>query len=400
MNKRNSLLTSIDKNAETKKKILRLCMNQDFSIAELSNELNISIPTITKIMSELMEKGLMKDKGKQDTPGGRRPSFYGLNSSVGYIIGVEVNRNSINICLTNFKGHIINSSLNIPFTLVNTEESFNALTDIIKNRIKKYEVDLNEILTCGVTLSGRVNSSTGYSFTYFLSEDKPLAEVLEAKLGMPVFIENDSRAMAYGEYILGVESGEKNILFFNVSWGLGMGMILDSKLYYGKSGFSGEMGHFPLLNNDIICRCGKVGCLETGASGSAAHRIIMEKLAEGRNSILSDKYKKGEEITTEDIIMAVREEDFLAIEIVEKIGSTLGRAIAGLINLFNPELVIIGGRYADVGDYIMLPIKNAINKFSLSIVSRDTSIRLSKLREKAGPVGVCLLARDRMLELI
>lgn len=396
----NFLLSDNDKNLRSKKKMLRLCINQDYTITELSNELDISIPTITKLMTEMIDDGLMEDKGKQETSGGRKPSFYGLNSSAGYIIGVEVSRSVVNICLTNFLGRVINSSFGISFTLRNTEESFEELAGIIKKEIGDYGISMDDVLTCGVTLSGRINPFTGYSFTYFISEDKPITELLELKLGIPVIVENDTRAMAYGEYLHGVASGEKNFLFFNVSWGLGMGMILNSKLYYGKSGFSGEIGHFPLLNNDIMCRCGKVGCLETGASGSAVHRVIMEKLTEGRTSVLSEKFKNKEEITTSDIINAVREEDFLAIEAVEQIGSVLGRAIAGLINLFNPELVVIGGRYAAVGDYIMLPVKNAINKFSLSIVSRDTSIKLSKLDDMAGPMGACLLARDNMLELI
>jgi predicted NBD/HSP70 family sugar kinase len=190
------------------------------------------------------------------------------------------------------------------------------------------------------------------------------------------------------------------MLYLNVAWGLGMGMILDGKLSYGKSGFSGEIGHFPLLNNNQICHCGKMGCLETGASGSAVHRIFLEKLKEGRTSMLSDKFNRGETIHIEEIIDAVNEEDVLAIEVVEEIGTTLGRAIAGLINLFNPELIVIGGNVAITREYLLLPIKSAIQKHSLNIINSDTTIKYSKLGKKAGAIGSCMLSRSKLLGLL
>ena len=245
-----------------------------------------------------------------------------------------------------------------------------------------------------------MNNETGHCFSYFLGEDKLPAQILEEKLGVPVFIENDSRAMTYGEYLCGMGNNVKNMLFLNVSWGLGMGMIIDGKLNYGKSGYSGEIGHFPFLNNGVMCQCGKIGCLETGASGVAVLRIFMEKLMEGKASLLSPKYNSGEDITLDDIIEAVAEEDVLAIESVEEIGSILGQAIAGLINIFNPELVVVGGLLSVTEEYLMLPVKSAINKHSLSIVSRDTDIKFSKLGKKAGPIGACMLSRSHLLGIV
>ena len=177
-------------------------------------------------------------------------------------------------------------------------------------------------------------------------------------------------------------------------------MIVDGKLSYGKSGFSGEIGHFPLLNNDCICSCGKRGCLETGASGSALHRMLMEKLRKGRASSLSDKFNEKEEITLDDILLAVNEEDVLSIETVEEIGKALGTAIAGLINIFNPELVVLGGRVAAAKEYLLLPIKSAIQKHTLNLINQDTTIKFSKLGRKAGPIGACMLSRSKLLGLM
>ncbi|MGM9749138.1 MAG: ROK family transcriptional regulator [Candidatus Cryptobacteroides sp.] len=397
-----SFLNNIDgKNSAIKQRILGLCITEgDYSIADLSKELNSSIPTITKLVGELINEGYLEDMGKQGTNGGRRPSIYGLNPSAGYFVGVDIRRDDLSIAVTNFKGQTILSQEDTDYTLEATEESFRGLCDLIINYLKSAKIDTDKVNAYGINLTGRVNNKTGYSFSYFIGEDRPLSSVLEEMLGAPVFVENDSRAMTYGEYICGVANNEKDMLFLNVSWGLGMGMIIDGKLSYGKSGFSGEIGHFPLLDNDRMCQCGKVGCLETGASGLALHRNFIEKLKEGRTSLLSEKYNAGEEITLDDIIDAVLEEDVLAIETVEEVGFILGRAIAGLINIFNPELVVIGGKLAAAKDYLMIPIKGSINKHSLNIVNKDTTIKFSKLGKKAGPLGACMLSRSKLLGLM
>lgn len=399
---KDSFLSNIDgKNTALKQRILSLCINDgNYSIADLSKELGTSIPTITKLVGELLEEGLLEDMGKLDTNGGRRPSIYGLNPSAGYLVGVDIRRKGLNIAITDFKGTLKDFQEHIPFTVQNSEKSFKEMCRIILDILADIGIDPEQVLAYGFNLTGRVNNETGYCFSYFLGEDKPIVSVLKENLGKPVFVDNDSRAMTYGEYICGSANNEKNVLFINIAWGLGMGMIVDGHLSYGKSGFSGEIGHFPILDNDVICHCGKTGCLETGASGLAAIRILNEKLREGRTSTLSEKFNKGEEIELNDIIDAVNEEDVLCIEVIEEIGTVLGRAIAGLINLFNPELIILGGNLSSTKDYLMYPIRSAIRKHSLNIINSDTTLKLSKLGKKAGTIGSCMLSRSKLLGLM
>jgi predicted NBD/HSP70 family sugar kinase len=178
-----------------------------------------------------------------------------------------------------------------------------------------------------------------------------------------------------------------------------MGMVLDGKLFYGKSGFSGEFGHFPLLDNNLYCRCGKTGCLETGVSGLALHRLVVEKLSEGRTSVLSPAYKRGAEITLDDILQAMEKEDVMVIECIEEMGATLGRALAGLINIFNPDLVIVGGRLSVTQRYLLPPLRSAVNKHSLNIVNNDTHIKVSRLGKSAAANGASLLAKDHVLHM-
>jgi predicted NBD/HSP70 family sugar kinase len=280
------------------------------------------------------------------------------------------------------------------------EESIHNIASSIREFISRENIEWNKIMGLGVSIPGRVNPVTGYSNNYSFDDNRPISRILEEDLGIHIVLENDSRAMTYGEY-LGGGLKEKNMLYVNVSWGLGMGIIADGRLYYGTSGFSGEFGHFPLLDNGQICRCGKLGCLETGASGSALVRMITDKLAEGRASSLAAKFKAEGKVNLNDIFDAVRNEDTLAIETVEKIGTNLGKGLAGLINIFNPQLVVIGGKVAvAAGDYLMLPIRTAIKRHVLNIANQDTSIKLTKLRQKAAPIGAALLVRSRILGML
>ena len=387
------------KNALIKKRIITYYIyNGSSTIPDLSKELDLSIPTVTKLIGEMFDEGYINDYGKLETSGGRHPHLYGLNPQSGYFIGVDIKKFSINIGLINFKGDMVDLKMDIPYNFENSLEGMNELCSLILNFIKKLSIDTEKILNINVNVSGRVNPESGYSFSQFNFEERPLADVLSERLGYTVTIDNDTRAMTYGEYMQGCVKGEKDIIFVNVSWGLGIGIIIDGKIYKGKSGFSGEFGHISTFDNEIICHCGKKGCLETEASGSALHRTLLERIKKGENSILSERINMENPLTLDEIIAAVNKEDVLCIEIVEEIGQKLGKQIAGLINIFNPELVIIGGTLSLTGDYITQPIKTAVRKYSLNLVNKDSVITTSKLKDKAGIVGACMLARSRMFE--
>ncbi|WP_106829612.1 ROK family transcriptional regulator [Parabacteroides pacaensis] len=398
----NLLLSKDDssKNIALKKRIIQyLIMSGNTSIADISKEIELSVPTVTKLVMELLEAGYLLDSGKQDTNGGRKPNIYGLNPDSGYFVGIDIQKKRVLLALADFNGKIIDQEI-IPYRLENTAEALDELCNIINSYLDKLPVERNKILQIGVNITGRVNSISGYSYTYFYFNENPLAQILEERIGLPVNLENDSRAMCYGEYMAGAGKGERNVLFINLNWGLGAGIIIDGKLYYGKSGFSGELGHVSVFNNEIICQCGKKGCLETEASGYAILRLLLERYTQGSTTILADKLEENSDINLHDFVNAVLKEDVLAIEIVERVGTYLGRALAGLINLFNPEVVIIGGPLSLTQDYIRLPIKSAIRKHSLNLVNQDTELVVSKLGEKAGLIGACLLARGKLLGMI
>jgi len=377
--------------------ISRLMLSGEATISELCKETGLSIPTVTKMVSQLLADEILLEQGKSDSFGGRKSTQYDINPKIGYFLGVDVQGNTVNIGIQNFKNEFVKITERIPYTLENTRESLKVLCGIINNFIDEAQISRDEIFGACVNLTGRINSFKGFSYSYFFFEEKPLSEIIESQIGVKTFLENDSRAMTYGEYSCGVVEKEKNVIFVNLTWGLGIGIINDGQLYYGKSGYSGEFGHSPVFENEIICQCGKKGCLETEISALALERRFKEKLESGSVSVL--KLKKGASfVSMEDIITAVVEkEDSLAIEIIEEIGVKLGRYLSMLINIFNPELVVLGGPLAAAGSYLYLPTQSTINKYSLNIVIQDMELKLSKLGSKAGVIGACYILRNKFL---
>lgn len=376
--------------------IKRLTLNGETTIAELCKETDFSIPTVTKIINELIEEGIVFELGKIGTSGGRRPLLYGINPNAGYYLGVEVKRNTVTIGIQDFNNKFVKLKENLSYQFENNRESLYLLCDLINNFIEEAKIPRDKIIGACVTLSGRINSRKGFSYSYFFFEEKPLTEIIESRIHIKTFLENDTRAMAYGEYNCGIVKGEKDVIFVNVGWGVGIGIICNGALYYGKSGYSGEFGHSPFFDNEIICHCGKKGCLETEVSGRAMERKFRKSLENGSISILSDK-KPVNEISIDDILDAIKEnEDTLAIEILEEIGGKMGRYLSSLINIFNPELVILGGILSETGVYLRLPIKTTINKYSLSLVSLDMELKMSSLGSQAGVIGACYILRDKL----
>lgn len=381
-----------------KKRIISSLATEPLStVAELSLELNVSAPTIAKLIGELIGEGYVCDMGKIETQGGRRPASFALADNSGYFLGIEVGNDYLRFALCDMNGNIVKNSIVEDFDPANSSDVLSLILSKVDDAIADFGVERKKILGQGITIRGRVDSVGGYSYNFLNMGSTPLASIMSERTGIRTIIENDTRAVAFAEYVINGDSRDENRLFINVDRGIGVGIIIGGKLYYGKSGFSGEFGHIPFFDNEIICHCGKKGCLETEASGAALEIAFMRSIEGGGSSILSAKVERNERITYFDIIEAAKNDDVLSIELLGSIGEKLGRGIGVLMNLFNPESVVIGGALSRAGDYLMLPIRTALAKYSLSLVNNDSVLRLSSLGDIGGVVGAALLTRHHIV---
>ena len=379
--------------------IAYMAVNGECTLSELTKELHISVPTITKLVQELVDENIVTDLGKVETPGGRRPNVFGLASSAIYFAGVNVGRDNMRFLITDLQNNIIKEENDFTFELQDRPQCMERICTSIEEFIANCGIDRGKILGLGVCMTGRVNPETGRSYKYFTTSEQPLRELLEQRTGLRVLLENDTRARCYAEYTFGRSKEEHNVIYLHMGRGVAIGIVVDGKLYYGKSGFAGEFGHIPFFDNEIICSCGKKGCLETEVSGIAIEDKMCRMIDKGVNTILRERYDREKSIHIDDIIAAAKNDDNLSIELIEEAGEKVGKAVAFLINTFNPETVIVGGNLAAADDYIMLPLKSATNKYSLNLVYKDTKFRLSKMSENANAWGVAMLIRNRIIGL-
>ena len=289
------------------------------TIAELSKSLGVSVPYTTKTLNELIDIGLVQVTGKKDNYSKRAPKIYDLIATSGYFLGIDTGKDNLTFGICDFCGNMVIEPQKIDFIYEDSMECFEQFVSLTNEFIEKSGITKEQIKNTCLSIGGRVNPNTGCAYNYFTCVQKPLAEILSEKLGLSVCIDNDTRCMTYGESLRGVSKGVKNVIFVNISWGIGIGIIIDGRLYLGESGFSGEIGHMHIYNNGIICHCGKTGCMETEASGSALLRKMNQLLKNGETSVLTEKVmKQHQPLTLQDILDAIEKEDVLSIEALQK----------------------------------------------------------------------------------
>lgn len=377
--------------------IAYMAINGECTLSELTRELHISVPTMTKLVQELVDDLIVNDLGKVETPGGRRPNVFGLANSAIYFAGVNIGRDHMTYAITDLQNNVISERTDENFELVDRPQCLERICQNIESFVADCGVDREKILGVGVSIVGRVNPETGRSYKYFTSSEESLRDIISSRIGIRVMLENDTRARCYAEYTTGKAKNESNVIYLHMGRGVAIGIVIDGKLYYGKNGFAGEFGHIPFFDNEIICACGKKGCLETEVSGIAIEDKIVHLIKNGVNTRLREMYDRGESIHINDIIAAARNDDNLAIELIEEAGEKVGKAVAFLINTFNPETVIVGGNLAMAGEYLMLPLKSSTNRYSLNLVYKDTKFRISKMTDSANAWGVAMLIRNKII---
>jgi N-acetylglucosamine repressor len=359
------------------------------SIADLCEITTNSIPTMANLMNELTAEGWVTNFGIGVSKGGRKPSIYGLNPTAAYIAGIDLSRRYTRIRIFNLHNKPLGNSAEISEGLDTSENILSLLKNEVHSLLKKNKILNDQILGYGINIPGLIDLKKGISLSYTQFGTKPLAKVFRDLLGRPAFVEHDTKAMAVGEAWFGLARDKSDVLFVNIGSGIGLGMILNGELYQGNSGFSGEFGHIQMIPEGELCYCGKIGCLETIASGSALVKKATEKIKNGKNSIINNLVNKNtKEIKLHTIIDAANQGDQFAIELLEEAGEYLAKGLSVLIHLFNPEAIIIGGEMAEAGNLIIDPIQQKLNKYTMMRLKQDTMILLSELKEKAGLLGI------------
>ena len=392
-----SLTGNVLKNYRRKKKILDLLYHKDImSATEIGKRIGVSVPTSISLLKELGEEELVEFRGTGPSKGGRRPAMFGLKSDSIFVVSCELGRYTGKVGI--FDAH---NKLVAPIVKFNTsiddenlvEKIYAEVTQILNDK----HISPKLIYGIGVAMPGLVDETRGINHTIKSKKLQNVAKRIEERFDKLVYINNDARMQAYGEFIFGAANGYKNALIINWNWGLGLGMIFDGKLYSGATGFAGEFSHIKFVEGGDLCICGKRGCLETVSSVYVLIRRAKEAVKEGKVSQLTSIFKgREEEITVEDIIQAARLGDEFSIHLLNEVGAAVGQALANTIQLLNPDIIVLGGIVSAARQFILTPIQQSIQRHSLEQVSGKVRLVISENWEQSGLLGTTAMLFQKL----
>ena len=372
-----------------------LYFEDSLSCAELSVRIEKSFPVTATLIEELVTDNMVLEMGFAASTGGRRALTYALQKNVMYVVSVAMDQFVTKIAIMDMQNNVVSPIEKIVLPLTANPEALNLLTEKIIEVIASSGIAKEKFVGVGVGMPGFINVKEGINYSFLkLPNHKSITKHLGTKIGLPIFIDNDSSLIALAELRFGEARNEKNAMVINIGWGVGLGLILNGELYRGHEGFAGEFSHIPLFLNGKLCWCGKTGCLETETS----LLIIIEKAREGikagRLSKLTSLPDDDPELACDEIIKAVMDGDQFAIELFSKAGYNIGKGVAVLIHLLNPKKIILSGRGASAGQIWRAPIQQSLNEHCIHRLFQSTSIEVSTVGLQAELIGAAALVME------
>ncbi len=365
---------------------------------ELSKRLGLTRAAVTSIINDLQNEGIVRDAVAFQN-GGRRRSMLEIVPEQGYIVGVDMGASHITAIVSDYSSRVIRDKEIRIDIAKGPEYCLEQLDRLVQQIIAECGIHLGEISSIGVGVPGPVVNERGVVSSPPIMpgwDNYPIRSSLEKKWGCNVSLNNDAELGALGEWAYGVGRGEENLAYIKVGTGIGAGLMLKSNIYHGVTGTAGEIGHVTINENGPVCTCGNHGCLEAFAGGKAIINRAYEELRKGRRSELiglGDIYQ----ISMNDIVSAARKGDLLSQQLLSEAGTYLGTAIASLVNLFNPSIVVIGGGLAQSGDLLLNPIRTTVMNRSLSVAAKAVRISASLLGRRASAMGAVVQALSHSL---
>ncbi|GAE34809.1 ROK family transcriptional regulator [Halalkalibacter akibai] len=365
--------------------VLQTIINQGpLSRADISQVLGLTKGTVSSLVNELLEEFLCYESGTGKSSGGRRPVMLVFNESSGYSIGIDLGVNYILGVLTDLSGQIVNEKM-ISVHRTTYEETIAIIDEVIQFLWNEAPNSHYGIVGIGIGVPGIVNNNGSILLAPNLGwKNIDLREKMEEKYNVPITIENEANAGAYGEKRFGAGKDFTNLVYLSAGIGLGVGLILNDELYRGVNGFSGEMGHMIINVFGDTCSCGSKGCWELYASEQTLLKQAQQILPDTR-------------ITLESLIEQADEHPEIA-ELFTQIGEYIGYGINNIVNSFNPEQIIIGNRLAKAKSLLAKPIQDIIENHSLKHNQSNLQIHFSDLKIYSSALGVSAYAIEGFLK--
>ena len=312
------------------------------------------------------------------------------------VLAIDLGGTKIFAAIISSKGQVMAREYCLTLADEGPEAVINRIFSAIDHLLSQRNINLSQLGSISIAAAGAIDFEKGLitsSPNLPGWHDVPLRDIVKKKYKINTFLINDASAAALGEQHFGAGQGINNLIYLTVSTGIGGGIIINGRLYFGASGSAGEIGHTTIDVNGPRCGCGNIGCLEVLASGTAVAKEAIRRIRQGgMSSLIEAVGGKIENITAEEVSIAAQEGDSLASEVILKAATHLGVGLANIVNIFNPEMIIIGGGMAKMGDLLLNPARQVVRERAFQLSAQAVQIVPAQLGDDAGVLGAAVFA--------
>jgi glucokinase-like ROK family protein len=379
--------------------LLMLLLHEHISRVRVAQLTGLSTTTITNLISELLDQGIVAEEGVEEPTrrrgAGRPRTALRLVPEARHAVGIHIGVGSVRVGVTDLRARL-GSLLSLAHPLEkSSEEVLTETSALVKKAIIQSGVDPQQVVGVGVGASGLVNPYTGVNVVApnLGWRDVPMRDWFAEWLGLPVCVDNNVRAMALGEAMFGTDQDVHTLAFVYARIGVGAGFVVDGQLYRGSGAGAGEIGHTTIIpDGGDPCRCGNTGCLETLVSEPAIVRLAEELARQDRQSILATHLQNGEGTTIERIFAAARAGDTATCAMLNERACYIGIALANLVNVLNPELIVLGGIFAQGQDLLLPLTESTLRQRAFANLGERVRLQTASFGRQAGVIGAAALA--------
>lgn len=371
------------------------------SIAEIGERLGYSRTAVRAVLDRLLALEILEERELGESQGGRRPRMYGINGRFGFVVGVDIGATSLDLALADFNGTMLERHEEPADVRDEPEVLLGRVVELAAGMLARRNGRSTQVLAIGIGVPGPVQFDEGVLIAPPLMpawESFPIKSYMRRHFtAAAVTVDNDVNVMALGEAAAGAGKGINNFIFLKIGTGIGSGIICQGKIYRGRDGAAGDVGHICIDYNGPVCHCGNVGCLEIMAAGPAIAARGLEAAESGASTMLAEALAANPGgMSAQMVGDAAKAGDRAANEIVKSSGRMIGGMLAGLVNFFNPQLILIGGGVSGIGIRLLSAIRQAVLRRSTALSTRHLRIEFSPLGKDAGVIGAIWLALEHV----
>jgi glucokinase-like ROK family protein len=366
---------------------------------ELASATGLSRAVIVQRVGELVERGLLESGEIGPSTGGRAPRTVRFRSSAGHLLVADLGATSVDVAVIDLSSTVLAHASEPADVAAGPDVVLGRVEAMLEQLLADADELPGSLLGIGIGVPGPVEFESGRPVAPPIMPGWDQYDVRAhfASYAVPVWVDNDVNVMALAEIRAGVARGHENVVFIKIGTGIGAGIVVRGMLHRGAQGCAGDVGHIQVTDDEsVVCRCGNVGCLEALAGGAALARDGETLARDGRSPHLAKVLEEVGAVEATDVAVAASHGDASAIELITNAGRLVGSTLAGIVNFFNPSLVVIGGGVAGSGDLLLATIRESVYRRSLPLATRDLLITRSSLRDLAGVTGAAAMVTDEL----